>query len=272
MISPLYKSSIGDRYTLVSLTANSVTFTVTVDSDATGIVKFEVTGAKEYTVYADVLNGIAVMDDVLEVGDYTVVATYMGDGRFNSNVTSESFTVKGHVKKDTPISADAKVVGNRVTITVNVDENAANPEYLIDRILKADEEEKPEYEQLLNKMTIEKAMEELEENVYLADFHVQKEHFDQVAVLDNRFHEILYIASGSKQLEHRLRDFHQYVARIRKRTLATKERSIASNNEHRMIMEAMKEKDAKKAQELANMHMINAYENMIKNKGKMSED
>ena len=108
-------------------------------------------------------------------------------------------------------------------------------------------------------------MEELEENVYLADFHVQKEHFEQVAQLDNRFHEIMYIASGSKQLEHRLRDFHQYVARIRKRTLATKERSIASNNEHRMIMEAMKEKNAQKAQELANMHMINAYENMIKN-------
>ena len=111
----------------------------------------------------------------------------------------------------------------------------------------------------------EELMEELEENVYLADFHVQKEHFEQVAQLDNRFHEILYIASGSKQLEHRLRDFHQYVARIRKRTLATKERSIASNNEHRMIMEAMKEKNAQKAQELANMHMINAYENMIQN-------
>lgn len=111
----------------------------------------------------------------------------------------------------------------------------------------------------------EELMEELEENVYLADFHVQKDHFEQVAQLDNRFHEILYIASGSKQLEHRLRDFHQYVARIRKRTLATKERSIASNNEHRMIMEAMKEKNAQKAQELANMHMINAYENMIKN-------
>ena len=111
----------------------------------------------------------------------------------------------------------------------------------------------------------EELMEELEENVYLADFHGNKGHFEQVAQLDNRFHEILYIASGSKQLEHRLRDFHQYVARIRRKTLATKERSIASNNEHRLIMEAMKEKDAKKAQELANMHMINAYENMIKN-------
>lgn len=50
------------------------------------------------------------------------------------------------------------------SIYAAVDENAVNPEYLIDRILKADEEEKPEYEQLLNKMTIEKAMEELEEN------------------------------------------------------------------------------------------------------------
>lgn len=111
----------------------------------------------------------------------------------------------------------------------------------------------------------EELMEELEENVYLTEFHVKKGHFDQVAQLDNRFHEILYIASGSKQLEHRLRDFHQYVARIRKKTLATKERGLASNNEHRMIMEAIKAKDANRAQELANTHMLNAYENMIKN-------
>ena len=108
----------------VNVTENRVTVTVTVDSDATGIVKFEVTGAEEYTVYADVVNGKAVMDNVLEVGDYTVVATYMGDGRFNSNVTSESFTVKGHVKKDTPISANVDVDGYKVTVTVNVNENA----------------------------------------------------------------------------------------------------------------------------------------------------
>ena len=48
----------------------------------------------------------------------------MGDGRFNSNVTSESFTVKGHVKKDTPISANVDVDGYKVTVTVNVNENA----------------------------------------------------------------------------------------------------------------------------------------------------
>ena len=108
----------------VSCVENNVTFTVGLDSDATGIVRFEVFGAEEYVVYADVVDGKVVMLDVLGVGDYEVVATYMGDNKFNSNITSESFTVKGHVKNDTPITADAKVNGNKVTITVNVDENA----------------------------------------------------------------------------------------------------------------------------------------------------
>ena len=109
----------------VSSVENNVTYAVNVDSNASGIVRFDVSGDAEYVVYADVINGVAVMRDVLEVGDYTVVATYMGDDRFNSNVTSESFTVKGHVKKDTPISAVVKVNGNKVTITVNVNESAS---------------------------------------------------------------------------------------------------------------------------------------------------
>ena len=48
----------------------------------------------------------------------------MGDGRFNSNITSKEFTVKGHEKADTPIDAGVSVNGYRATITVNVDENA----------------------------------------------------------------------------------------------------------------------------------------------------
>ena len=48
----------------------------------------------------------------------------MGDGRFNTNITYGDFTIKGHIKKDTPITANADVNGNRVTITVTVDENA----------------------------------------------------------------------------------------------------------------------------------------------------
>lgn len=108
-------------------------------------------------------------------------------------------------------------------------------------------------------------MDEMEENVYLAKFHSQKGHYDQLAELDNRFHDILYEACNSKMLEHLLKDYHAYVLRVRKRTLADVNRGQKSNEEHEQIMEAIKAKDADKAEQLANRHMINAYENMVKN-------
>lgn len=105
-------------------------------------------------------------------------------------------------------------------------------------------------------------MEEMEENVYLSEFHASKGHSEQLAELDNRFHEILYEACDSKMLEHTLKDFHQYVLRVRRKNLASEKRGLESNREHKMIMEAIKEKNPDKAERLANMHMINAYENM----------
>ena len=78
-------------------------------------------------------------------------------------------------------------------------------------------------------------MEEMEENVYLSKFHAQKGHLEQLAELDNRFHDILYEACDSKMLEHQLKDFHQYVLRVRKKTLASANRGPKSNEEHEQI-------------------------------------
>lgn len=108
-------------------------------------------------------------------------------------------------------------------------------------------------------------LEEMEENVYLAKFHAQKGHLDQLAELDNRFHEIMYEACNSKMLEHQLRDFHEYVLRVRRRTLNNASRGPKSNEEHEQILEAIKAGNADLAEKLANQHIINAYENMVKN-------
>ena len=108
-------------------------------------------------------------------------------------------------------------------------------------------------------------MDEMEENVYLAEFHAAKGHLEQLAELDNRFHDILYEACDSKILEHQLKDFHQYVLRGRKKTLSNKDRGPKSNEEHKKIMEAIKAHDADLAEKLAHQHMINAYDNMVKN-------
>ena len=108
-------------------------------------------------------------------------------------------------------------------------------------------------------------MDEMEENVYLARFHAEKGHLEQLAELDNRFHEIMYEACDSKILEHQLRDFHQYVLRVRRKTLSNANRGPKSNEEHTAIMEAIKAGDGELAEKLANRHIINAYENMVKN-------
>lgn len=108
-------------------------------------------------------------------------------------------------------------------------------------------------------------LEEMEENIYLAEFHASKGHAEQITELDNRFHEILYEAADSKMLERQLRDFHGYVLRVRKKTLAKYKRSTQSNKEHKLILEAIKDKDAERAERMANEHILNAYENMVKN-------
>ena len=105
-------------------------------------------------------------------------------------------------------------------------------------------------------------LDELEENIYLSDFHAAKGNWEQVVELDNKFHEVLYIASGSKELRHVLSDFHHYVQRVRKVTLAMGERAKGSNDEHRKLVEALKQHDEKMAEKLADEHIMNTVKNM----------
>ncbi len=105
-------------------------------------------------------------------------------------------------------------------------------------------------------------LEAMEEIMCLSDFQLKREHYDQLVELDNRFHQQLYQASGSKVLEHVLSDYHHYVERVRKVTWAVPKRSARSNEEHRQILEALKARDPEKAQQLANGHIMNTMENI----------
>lgn len=109
-------------------------------------------------------------------------------------------------------------------------------------------------------------LEELEEIVYLSKFHIEKEHWDQIFELDNRFHLLLYEACGSKVLEHILSDYHHYVERVRKNTLSSQERARKASEEHGAILEALKQKDEETADRLANEHIVQSLAN-IKHQG-----
>lgn len=105
-------------------------------------------------------------------------------------------------------------------------------------------------------------LDELEEVIYLSEFHAKKEHHEQIVELDNKFHQMIYAASGSKLLNHILTDFHHYVQRVRKITLASVNRAENSNREHTAILEAIKNRDGEKAEQLAHEHIMNTIKNI----------
>lgn len=106
-------------------------------------------------------------------------------------------------------------------------------------------------------------LDELEEIVYLSEFHFKKGHIDQLYELDNKFHEILYEASKSKILRHVLSDFHHYVQRVRKTSLSAPDRAVKSINEHKAILEALRNNDGDAAKSLTNVHVQNTLKNVI---------
>lgn len=111
----------------------------------------------------------------------------------------------------------------------------------------------------------EEQLDELEEILLLSEFYVnkkKKEPTSQVVELDGKFHEVLYQASNSRIMRHLLSDFHKYVRLARRTSVENPERAEKSIEEHRALLEAMKAKDADKAEELANKHMLNVMKNL----------
>jgi DNA-binding GntR family transcriptional regulator len=108
----------------------------------------------------------------------------------------------------------------------------------------------------------EAQIEELDEILYLSEFHARRSHNDQMVDLDNKFHELIYKASGSKILDHVLSDFHHYVERVRKITLSHSSRATKSNEEHALILEAIKKRDGELAERLAHEHIMNTIKNI----------
>ena len=59
-----------------------------------------------------------------------------------------------------------------------------------------------------------------------------------------------------------LKDYHEYVGRVRKVTLGETKRAKNSTHEHKQICEAIKNHDALLAEKCAREHINNSKENM----------
>ena len=95
----------------------TATMIVVVDANATGLVLVDV-GDNKY--YADVASGKAVIDVAgLTAGNYTAKITYLGDSKFNSNLTSNDITVKEKVVSEIIIDLpDSFKTGENISVSI----------------------------------------------------------------------------------------------------------------------------------------------------------
>ncbi len=117
-----------------------------------------------------------------------------------------------------------------------------------------------------------KQLKELEEIVELTEFYITQNETEDLHVLDNRFHEILYESSHSKPLQHILSPFHYYVQNARRTSLSIVGRSEKTLEEHKSILRALQAKDQDMAEIATNEHVKNAAENVLKNKHRDKND
>ena len=95
----------------------------------------------------------------------------------------------------------------------------------------------------------------LEKMIELQEFYIQKDDRDQIWKLDTDFHKLIYEASGNRPLRAMLTNFHNQIQRGRGLSLHAPGRAVKAVEEHRQILEAIKNRDAQKARELTTEHV-----------------
>jgi DNA-binding GntR family transcriptional regulator len=107
-------------------------------------------------------------------------------------------------------------------------------------------------------------LEEMEEALQLEEFYTMKNDINNLMRMDSRLHDIIYKASKSKPLMKTLSTYHNYIKKARSASFKTPGRAEKVLEEHREIFEAIKNRDAEKAEKLTSEHVRNASLNLLK--------
>ena len=111
----------------------------------------------------------------------------------------------------------------------------------------------------------EEEIERLQETVDLMEFYLERQSYDKLRTMDDRFHQMIYELSGSRMLNHILKDLHIYAEQIREQSLKKEGRARHTLEEHRAIFEAIRDRQVAKAREKMTEHVCNTAENMQMN-------
>lgn len=109
-------------------------------------------------------------------------------------------------------------------------------------------------------------LKELHKILDLMEFYASRQDLEEMANLDNKFHQLIFEASGSKILNLTLSNLHQYVQLARMESLKVPRRAEHTLQEHRCILESFIEKNPEKAEKALARHVRHAFMN-YKNRG-----
>ncbi len=94
----------------------------------------------------------------------------------------------------------------------------------------------------------------MEENVSLQEFYLKNNATDKLYILDNEFHKLIYTAARKETIHTMRSNIMLHFDRVRSLSMMTvKDTKIV--NDHRMMLEAMKNKDKEEAKALVEKHM-----------------
>ncbi|MBE6787072.1 MAG: GntR family transcriptional regulator [Ruminococcaceae bacterium] len=114
------------------------------------------------------------------------------------------------------------------------------------------------------KNATDEEIEKLKSALELQEFYLNKNNAEEIKIMDNRFHETLYLISGSTTFYNILLSLHKRVQKYRKASIQSNSRAKESVEEHRKIFEAIVDRDCQKAETLASQHVENAYKNILR--------
>ena len=104
----------------------------------------------------------------------------------------------------------------------------------------------------------------LSEIVDLQRFYVERGDITQCWYLDGAFHSVIYDASRSNPLRNTLKGFHNYIRRAREASFHVGDRARIANEEHAMILEAIKNGNGEDAERLTSEHIALAKANLLR--------
>lgn len=107
-------------------------------------------------------------------------------------------------------------------------------------------------------------LEELREILELQEFYYEKQDAERIKHMDNNFHRMLYLLSGSMSFYDTLVPLHKKIQKYRKASVESKSRAAASVAEHRKIFDAIAAADATLASKYAKEHVENAFNHIRK--------